>query len=302
MEVANTKIAWIGTGVMGAAMCRRLMEAGASASVYNRTRSKAQPLVDAGARLCETPADAVREAEVVFTIVGYPTDVEEVYLGDDGIIANAAQRAVLVDMTTSRPSLAVHIAEAAGNRGLLTLDAPVSGGDVGARDGRLAIMAGGDQRAFDSVVPLLKVLWPSPRLMGGPGSGQHTKMANQILIASTMMGVCESLLYSQKAGLDPSAVIEVIGSGAAGSWSINNLGPRIVGDNWDPGFYIRHFIKDLGIALDEAARLRLSLPGLALADQLYKAAASLSLEDLGTQGLYKVYAALHGVSSESRGR
>ncbi len=294
MANLDTKIAWIGTGVMGAAMCRRLIAAGAAASVYNRTAAKAEPLVEAGARLCDSPVEAVAQAEVVFTIVGFPKDVEELYLGHDGIVANASAGAMLIDMTTSRPSLAIEIAEASAERGLSALDAPVSGGDVGARDGRLAIMAGGDRTTFEGVLPLLKELGPSPRLMGPAGSGQHTKMANQILIASTMMGVCESLMYSEKSGLDPAAVIEVIGSGAAGSWSINNLGPRIVAKNWDPGFYIRHFIKDLGIALDEAARLKLSLPGLALAEQFYKAAVALSLEDLGTQGLYKVYQALHG--------
>jgi 3-hydroxyisobutyrate dehydrogenase len=221
-------------------------------------------------------------------MVGYPEDVEEVYLSGQGIIPRAEVGVILVDMTTSRPSLARRIHEAAHGRGCHALDAPVSGGDVGAREATLAIMAGGEREVFEKVRPLLGAMGRNIALMGGPGAGQHTKMSNQILIASTMMGVVESLLYARKAGLDQTALIDLISTGAAGSWSLNNLGRRIVRGDFNPGFFIKHFIKDMGIALDEARRMRLALPGLALASQFYVAASAMGLEDLGTQGLYKV--------------
>ena len=291
----RARIGWIGTGVMGAPMCAHLMGAGYEVHVYTRTKSKASRLVDQGAGWCESPGEAAHGAEFVFTMVGYPADVEEVYFSGSGILENAERGAVLVDMTTSEPSLAGRISEAAQERGLYSLDAPVSGGDVGARQATLAIMVGGDPGVFEKTLPLLETLGKTISLMGGPGAGQHTKMANQIAIASGMIGVVESLLYGMKAGLDPTAVIDIIGTGAAGSWSLNNLGRRIVSNDFDPGFFVKHFIKDLGIALEEARRMRLALPGLALAHQLYIAASALGLDELGTQGLYKVFEQMNGV-------
>ncbi len=289
------KIGWIGTGVMGKSMCRRLMEAGYQASIFTRTREKASDLLSMGAVWCASPKEAAGRSDVVFTMVGLPSDVEQVYLGPDGILARARAGLIACDMSTSEPSLARRLSEEAGKLSVLMLDAPVSGGDVGARDGKLAIMAGGDRETYEKVLPLFKVMGETIALMGGAGCGQHTKMANQILIASTMIGVVESLLYAQKAGLDRDAVIDVIGKGAASSWSINNLGRRIVKGDFNPGFYIRHFVKDMGIALAEARRMKLSLPGLSLVHQFYVSAMALGYETLGTQGLYKVLAEMNGV-------
>lgn len=288
------KIGWIGTGIMGAPMCGHLMEAGHSATVFTRTREKAETLLSRGARWVETPAEAAAGAEVVFSIVGFPTDVEEVYFGESGILQALEAGSVVVDMTTSSPALAVKIAEKAAEGGADAVDAPVSGGDVGAREARLAIMCGGTQTAFDHVKPLLDVLGKTVELMGPAGAGQHTKMSNQILIAGTMIGVVESLLYAEKAELDLNHVIDVIGSGAAGSWSINNLGRRIARDDMAPGFMIRHFVKDMGIALAEAHRMGVALPGLALVEQFYEAALARNLADRGTQALFEVLKALNG--------
>lgn len=291
MNINN--IAWIGTGVMGRSMCLHLMEKGYKMSVYNRTKSKADDLIAAGAKWCETPGEAASGADVIFTIVGYPKDVETVILGENGVLENAKKGAFIVDMTTSEPSLAVKIAEKAAEKAVGTLDAPVSGGDLGARNGTLAIMCGGDKKVFDAVLPLMEAFGKNIKLMGGAGAGQHTKMCNQILIATNMIGVVESLLYGHKAGMDMNEIIDVIGSGAAASWSINNLGRRIADGNFDPGFFIKHFVKDMGIALKEAQAMNLSLPGLALAYQFYTAAMAQGLEDLGTQGLYKVFEAMN---------
>lgn len=285
----NIRIAWIGTGVMGKSMCGHLLDKGYSVSVYNRTKSRADELVSRGAKWCDSPAEAAEGCDVIFTIVGYPSDVESVILGEKGVLSTAGKGSVIVDMTTSEPSLAVRIAEAAAQKGIGSLDAPVSGGDVGAKNGTLAIMCGGEKEVFDRVLPLMEAFGENIRFMGAAGSGQHTKMCNQILIASTMIGVVESLLYGFKAGLDMDEIIDVIGSGAASSWSINNLGRRIAAGNFDPGFFIKHFVKDMGIALKEAGRMNLSLPGLALANQFYTAAMAQGLENLGTQGLYKVF-------------
>ena len=286
-------IAWIGTGVMGRSMCLHLINKGYSLSIYNRTKSKAADLIEAGARWCDTPGEAAKGADAVFTIVGYPKDVEEVILGKGGVLENVKTGSVIVDMTTSEPSLAVRIAEEAAKKGVGSLDAPVSGGDLGARNGTLAIMCGGEQDVFDRILPLMESFGENIKLMGAPGAGQHTKMCNQILIAGTMIGVVESLLYGHKAGMDMNEIIDVIGSGAAASWSINNLGRRIADGNFDPGFFIKHFVKDMGIALKEAAAMNLSLPGLALVNQFYTAAMAQGLEDLGTQGLYKVFEAMN---------
>ncbi len=289
------KIGWIGTGIMGRSMAGHLLRGGHEVAVFNRTRARAESLIQAGATWRASPADAARNAEVVFTMVGFPPDVEAVYFGLDGLLAEAAPGRVLVDMTTTRPALAHRIAETAARSGMAALDAPVSGGDVGAREATLAIMAGGDPEAYAKVLPLFRLLGKNIALMGGPGAGQHTKMSNQILIAGTMIGVCECLLYAVKQGLDPAALIDIIGQGAAASWSINNLGRRIVKGDFEPGFYVEHFIKDLGIALEEAAAARLPLPGLALAHQLYVGLQAQGHGRKGTQALYLALKTLAGM-------
>ncbi|MCP4749469.1 MAG: NAD(P)-dependent oxidoreductase [Proteobacteria bacterium] len=288
-------IGWIGTGVMGKSMCLHLINAGFNLSVTNRTKRKAEELIEKGACWCDSPSEVAERSDIVFSIVGFPEDVEEVVLGEDGILNRAREKAVIVDMTTSEPRLAERIYGKALERGIRSLDAPVSGGDLGAREGKLAIMVGGDKDTYDRVLPLFEILGENIAFMGKAGSGQHTKMSNQILIASTMIGVVESLLYSYKAGLDLNGVIDVIGKGAASSWSINNLGRRIVKGDFDPGFFIKHFLKDMGIALEEARRMRLALPGLSSAFQFYQAATAMGYEDLGTQGLYMVFRKMNGL-------
>ncbi len=271
---------------MGLSMAEHLLKAGHELRVYTRTRAKAERLLEKGAVWVENPAQAA--CPFTFAMVGYPRDVEEVFLGADGLVAAAPEGAVLVDLTTSQPSLAQRIAEDASKRGVQALDAPVSGGDVGAREGTLAIMVGGEKSAFEATLPLFELMGKTISYLGPAGSGQHTKMCNQILIATTMVGVVESLLYAVESGLEPDQVIDVIGKGAAASWSINNLGRRIVAGDFEPGFFIKHFLKDMGIALAEAERMNLALPGLALAKQLYQAASGLGWEELGTQALYRV--------------
>ena len=283
------KIGFIGTGVMGKSMAGHLLEAGHELTVFNRTRSRAEDLLARGARWADTPARAAAQANVVFTIVGFPADVDEVYFGDHGIVAAAATDSVLVDMTTSRPDLAVRIALAAGERGIAALDAPVSGGDVGAREARLSIMVGGERAAFERVLPLFELMGKNIVLQGPAGSGQHTKMCNQIAIAAGMLGVCESIAYARAAGLEPETVLQSIGSGAAASWSLSNLAPRMIAGNFAPGFYVKHFIKDLSIALESAEAMKLRTPGLALAKQLYEELASSGGENDGTQALYRIY-------------
>jgi len=289
------QIAWIGTGVMGSSMCAHLIKAGHSCRVFNRTKSKASELIKAGAVWCDSPAAAAEGSTHIFTIVGYPSDVEQVLLGKEGVIPNAASGSIVVDLTTSTPSLAEKVFTEAKQRGIQTLDAPVSGGDIGAKNGTLAIMVGGERKAFDEMMPFFQLMGENIAYMGGPGKGQHTKMCNQILIAGTMIGVVESLLYAYKAGMDLNEVIDVIGKGAAASWSINNLGTRIARQDFNPGFFIKHFVKDMRIALDESRRMNLSMPGLSLAHQFYTAAMALGHENLGTQGLYKVFETLNGV-------
>lgn len=281
-----SKIGWVGIGVMGRSMCGHLLAAGHEVRVYTRTKASAESVLAAGAQWCDSPGDVAEGSDFVFSIVGYPSDVRAVYMGEGGLIDRAAPGTVLVDMTTSEPALAAEIHQAAAARGVHALDAPVSGGDLGARNAALAIMVGGEAGPFERTMPLFEKMGKNIRLMGGPGAGQHTKMSNQILIAGTMIGVVESLLYAVRSGLDVDAVIDVIGSGAAGSWSINNLGRRIAKDDFDPGFYIKHFVKDMGIALAEARRMRIALPGLALVEQLYVAAMAQGLENMGTQALY----------------
>lgn len=287
--MVTKKIGFVGTGVMGASMAGHILDAGHSVTVYNRTRSKAESLVERGARWADSAGEAVRGAEVVISIVGYPADVEEIYFGGSGILDEATKGAVLIDMTTSRPDIAVRIAEAAEKRGCGALDAPVSGGDVGAREGRLSVMVGGEKAVFDSVLPILELMGGNIVLQGGPGAGQHTKMCNQISIAAGMLGVCEALAYAEQSGLDSATVLSSIETGAAGSWSLSNLAPRIIASNFAPGFYVKHFIKDLSIAVDSARSMGLDLPGLELAKAMYEKLAAAGGEDLGTQGLYQLY-------------
>ncbi|MBT4223640.1 MAG: NAD(P)-dependent oxidoreductase [Opitutae bacterium] len=291
----SKKIGWIGTGVMGAPMAGHLQAAGHELFIYNRSPAKAQALVDAGAILCHSPRAVAENTEIIFLIVGYPEDVEATILDENGILGGSNNGSVIIDMTTSEPFLAKRIHGIAKNKGVDVLDAPVSGGDIGARNATLAIMVGGEREVFDQIKPLLEILGQNIAYMGLAGAGQHTKMSNQILIASTMIGVVEALLYAFKAGLNREEVIAVIGSGAAGSWSINNLGPRIVDEDYAPGFFIKHFVKDMGIALTEAKRMNLSLPGLSLVNQFYQAAMAQGLEDMGTQGLYRVIQRLSGI-------
>jgi 3-hydroxyisobutyrate dehydrogenase len=279
------EIAWVGTGVMGASMVSRVIDAGHNVTVHNRSRVKAERALAKGATWAESPGAAASDAEVVFTIVGYPADVREVYFGDSGILAHASPGAILIDMTTTRPSLALDIYESAKEKGLHSIDAPVSGGDVGARDGTLSIMVGGDDEDVQAVRPLFEILGRTITHVGGPGAGQHTKMCNQITIAGTMIGVCEALIYGHKAGLDLNIMLAAISGGAAGCWTLDNLAPRIVNRNLGPGFYVDHFVKDMEIALDEARRMDLALPGLALVHQLYKALQAQGHGRLGTHAL-----------------
>ena len=288
-------IGWIGTGVMGKSMCAHILNAGYSISVYNRTKEKANDLVHMGAIWCSSPKEVAKKCDILFTIVGFPLDVEEVYLGENGVLKTIKKKSIIVDMTTSEPSLAQRIYSEAKKLGVSSLDAPVSGGDVGAKNGTLAIMIGGDKEAYETVLPFFNLMGQNISYMGKEGAGQHTKMSNQILIASTMIGTIESLLYAYKAGNDLDDVINVIGKGAAGCWSINNLGPRIAKEDFEPGFFIKHFVKDMGIALKEAKLMNLSLPGLALAYQFYMYAMASGLENLGSQGLYKVLAKMNGI-------
>jgi len=292
-------IAFIGTGVMGRSMAGHLLKAGHTLHVFNRTKAKAQPLLDAGAHWHDTAGAAAAQADFVISIVGFPADVEATYFGADGdggespggVLAHARRGAGLIDMTTSSPLLAQRIATAAAARGLSSLDAPVSGGDVGAREARLVIMVGGEASAFGRAKPLLEAMGKNIILQGGPGAGQHCKLANQISIASIMMSWCEALTYAQKAGLDPARVIESIGGGAAASWSLNNLAPRALKGDFAPGFYVKHFQKDLRLALESAAAMKLDLPGLAQAKLLYDEVGRRGWADAGTQVLFKLYAA-----------
>ena len=289
----KTRIGWIGTGVMGSSMCGHLIEAGFSATVFNRTKEKADKLLAAGARWADTPKAVAEASDVIFTIVGYPDDVRSVILSKDGVLAGCKAGNVVVDMTTSEPSLAIRIAEEAAKINVHSIDAPVSGGDVGAREARLSIMIGGRREVVDALAPCWQAMGKTIVHQGGPGAGQHTKMVNQTVIATGMIGVCEGLLYAYKAGLDLETVMESIASGAAGSWSLSNLAPRIIKNNFDPGFFVEHFIKDMGIALDESKRMGLSMPGLALAHQLYL---SLKAQGHGRDGTHSLELALASLS------
>jgi 3-hydroxyisobutyrate dehydrogenase len=285
-DLSAYRVGWIGTGVMGRSMCGHLLDGGAKVTIYTRTRARAEPLLARGARWSETPRAVAEASDILFTMVGFPSDVHEVYFGGEGVLHGARTGQLFVDMTTTKPSLAVEIASAARVKGADAVDAPVSGGDVGARHATLSIMAGGSAEAIDRVRPLLEAMGKTIVHQGGPGAGQHTKMCNQIVIAGTMIGVCESLLYGARAGLDLETMLSSIRGGAAGCWALENLAPRILAGNFDPGFFVEHFIKDMAIALEEAGRMHLSLPGLALVKQLYVATAAQGHARSGTHALY----------------
>ncbi|CAK4078943.1 unnamed protein product [Aphanomyces euteiches] len=294
--MAALRVGFIGAGIMGKSMCGHILNGGFPVTTFSRTPSKCQSLVDKGARLAASPAEVALHSDVLFTIVGYPHDVRQVILGEQGVLSQMQPGGIIVDMTTSEPSLAKEIFHQAKLQGVSSIDAPVSGGDIGAREARLSIMAGGEPEAIDRVMPLFKLLGTNIRHMGGPGAGQHTKMVNQILIATNMIGVVEGLLYAYKSGLDLHETIAAVGAGAAGSWSIKNLGPRIANRDFDPGFMVEHFIKDLGIALKESQAMGLSLPGLALANQFYLAVQAVpNGPKLGTQALMLAFEKMNSI-------
>jgi 3-hydroxyisobutyrate dehydrogenase len=294
-EPGKTRIGWIGTGVMGRWMCQHLMTKGYAATVYNRTKEKAQPLLEQKAAWADSPKEVAEKSDIVFAIVGFPKDVREVFLGADGALAGAKSGTILVDATTSEPSLAKEIYEAAKAKGVSSLDAPVSGGDVGAKNAALSIMIGGDKPVVEAVSPCFEAMGKTIVHQGGPGNGQHTKMVNQILISSNMVAVCEALLYGYKAGLDLETVFKSVTVGAAGSKALEVLGPRILARNFEPGFYVEHFIKDMGIALEESKRMGIAMPGLALAHQLYLALQAQGYGRKGTQALMLALETISGI-------
>lgn len=285
MSSEKTAVGWIGTGVMGAPLCAHLLAAGAQLYIHSRTRTKAEPLLAEGAHWCASPAAVAAQAEVIFTMVGVPAEVERVYFGDDGIFTALGSQAIIVDMGTTPPSLSRKIAARAQQLAASAIDAPVSGGDVGARNAALTIMAGGDAAALARVQPWFACLAKTVTHMGPAGSGQHTKMCNQLVVAGTMIGVCEALVYAARAGLDCEQLVAAIRPGAAACWSLDNLAPRINRHDYAPGFMVEHFLKDLGIALAEAEALGLHLPGLTLAQALYQKVQQLGHGQSGTQAL-----------------
>ena len=282
---SNTNIGWIGTGIMGASMCHLLMTKGYKAHIYNRSKPKTVKLVHEGARLCENPAEVAENSDVIFTIVAFPDDVREVYFGDNGIFSTLSEGKTVVDMTTSEPMLAEEIYNTAKELGAYSVDAPVSGGDVGAKEGKLSIMVGGDKEVVDDIMPLLNIMGRNIVYQGKAGSGQHAKMSNQIMVAGEMIGMCETLLYAHKAGLDLETMLGSVGKGAASCWLLDNLAPRILKEDYRPGFIIEHFIKDMSIALKEADRMNINLPGLSLVRELYLRSKELGHGRSGTQAL-----------------
>jgi 3-hydroxyisobutyrate dehydrogenase len=296
-EPGKTRVGWIGTGVMGRWMCQHLMSKGYQATVYNRSKDKARPLLEAGAAWGETPKAVAEKADVVFAIVGFPKDVREVFLGPQGALAGSKAGTVLVDMTTSEPSLAREIYEAAKAKGVHAVDAPVSGGDVGAKNATLSIMIGGDKEVIDSITPLFECMGKTIVHQGPAGAGQHTKMVNQILISGTMIGLCEALIYGHKAGLDLNTVLRSVSTGAASSKALEVLAPRMLKGDFEPGFFVEHFIKDMKIALDEAERMNLAMPGLALVKQLYE---SLRAQGYGRKGTQALLLAVEHLSNVKR--
>lgn len=289
MDLQQKSIGWIGTGVMGESMCSHIMKLAKETYVYNRTKSKAQSLIDKGAIWCESVEEVAQRADIIFTIIGYPKDVEETYLGEKGLINSVKKGTILVDMTTSSPTLAREIYNTAKERGIQVLDAPVTGGDIGAKNGTLVIMVGGEEEIFEEVKPYFNEMGSVVSFMGEEsGLGQHTKLANQIGIAGSIIGTCEALLYAAKTGIDLELFIETIKGGSAGSWQLTNMGPRIVKKNFEPGFYIKHFIKDMKLALEECEKINLKLQGLELVYSIYEKVKDTKEEELGIQGLYKI--------------
>ncbi len=281
-------IGFIGLGVMGRSMAAHILAAGYKMVVYNRTRTRADELVEKGAQWKDTVKEVSQVANVIITMVGYPADVEEVYFGDQGILMNARPGTYVIDMTTSEPRLAKKIFSEAGKKGIHSLDAPVSGGDIGAKNAALTIMVGGERDIFEKMKPILELMGKNIVLQGTAGAGQHTKMCNQIAIASNMIGVSEAMVYAKKAGLDPVKVLESIGAGAAGSWSLSNLAPRMIKGDFEPGFYVKHFVKDMKIAISEAEAMGLSTPGLLLSKSLYDQLVEEHKENKGTQVLFEL--------------
>jgi 3-hydroxyisobutyrate dehydrogenase len=282
---SNTRIGWIGTGVMGSSMCGHMLAAGYRVTLHSRTKAKAQPLLDLGATWAESSLAVAAHSDILFTMVGFPQDVRTVYFGETGILAGARAGMTLIDMTTTQPSLSREIAAAASVKDLSAIDAPVSGGDVGAKNAALSIMVGGDTKSVQAVMPLFELLGKKVVHQGGPGTGQQAKLCNQIVIAGTMVGVCESVLYGYKAGLDLNRMLDSIRGGAAACWTLDHLAPRILQRNFDPGFFVEHFVKDMGIALEESKRMGLVLPGLTLVHQLYQTVQTLGHGRSGTHAL-----------------
>ena len=296
---SSTRVGWIGTGVMGVSMCGHLLARNHPITVFNRSRTRAEPLLGKGAVWADSPAIVAERSDIVFTMVGFPSDVRGVYFGDNGLLTALRPGMILVDMTTTEPNLAREIYAAARAKGVATIDAPVSGGDIGARNAALSIMIGGDQDVVQRIMPLLQAMGKSVVYQGGAGSGQHTKMCSQIVLAAEMIGVCESLLYAYKAGLDLDTMLTSLRGGAAACWVLENLAPRILKRNFDPGFFVEHFVKDLGIALDEARRMGLALPGLALVHQLYVAVQAQGHGRLGTHALMLALEQMCGTELQS---
>jgi 3-hydroxyisobutyrate dehydrogenase len=282
-------LGFIGIGVMGESMVRNLIKAGYRTLISTRTKKKAETLIQEGAEWYDEVKDVAASADVIITMVGYPKDVEEVYISENGLLEHARAHSILIDMTTSSPALAEEIYQHALSKQLYALDAPVSGGDVGAKEGKLSIMVGGELEVFEKVQPIFEVMGQNIVLQGPAGAGQHTKMCNQIAIASNMIGVSEAIVYAEKAGLNPTTVLESIEFGAAGSWSLSNLAPRMISNRFEPGFYVKHFIKDMTIALESAKQMGMLTPGLELSKKLYEDLAERGEEDSGTQALVKLF-------------
>ncbi|HET7839636.1 MAG TPA: NAD(P)-dependent oxidoreductase [Rectinemataceae bacterium] len=289
MDPAKDIVGFVGTGVMGASMAGHLLKAGYRVHVTTRTKAKAKALIDAGAVWEEDPAVLAPKCTAIISMVGYPADVEQVYFGPAGLIEKAKPGSLLIDTTTSRPDLAKRIYDAAAKKGLHALDAPVSGGDVGAKNATLTIMVGGDEAAFTAAKPLLDIMGKTVILQGPAGAGQHTKMANQIVIAGNLICAVEAIMYARGAGLEPRRVLQSIGSGSAGSWQLNTMVPRMLDGDFAPGFYVKHFLKDLRIALESAKDMKIELPLLGLAERLFAVMQEEKFGDRGTQALYLLY-------------
>lgn len=289
LDLDKAKIGFIGAGVMGRSMASRLLEAGYYLNIYTRTKEKADALVEKGAKWKETPSELAKDSDVIISIVGFPNDVEGLYFGKDGLIENAKPQSYLIDMSTSCPKIAARIYEEAKEHGCFSLDAPVSGGDIGAKNGTLSIMVGGDEESFTEVKPIFEKMGTNICFQGKAGSGQHTKMANQIAISAGMIAVSEALAYVKKVGLDPERVLSSIEKGAAASWTLSNLGPRMLAKNYDPGFFVKHFMKDIDIALKSATDMGMCTPGLELTKSLYGELIAKGGENDGTQGIFKLF-------------